>query len=129
MVKSTKFKNKTILLVEDSAPINFAYKEKLIEKGANVINAFNGKEGLDILKKEKVNLVLSDIMMPKMNGIEMLKIIKSDNLIKHIPVIILTNLGDRSKDVKNCKELGAYDYMVKANTSLEDLIKKIKEVI
>ena len=105
------------------------YQRKLEAEGFKLTLAFNGEEGLAALKKEIPDLVLLDIMMPKMNGIEMLKAVKADPALKDIPVIILTNLGDRPEDVQKAKDLGAADYLVKANVSLKELVEKIKTIL
>jgi len=118
-----------ILLVEDDSMIVRMYQRKLEKDGFQVALAFNGEEGLAALKKEKPDIVLLDIMMPKMNGIEMLKAVKADPAFKDIPVVILTNLGDRPEDVQKCKELGAEDYWVKANTPIQEITERIKKIL
>ncbi|MDO8265266.1 MAG: response regulator, partial [Candidatus Parcubacteria bacterium] len=72
---------------------------------------------------------LLDIMMPKMNGIEMLKAVKADPALKDIPIVILTNLGDRPEDIQKCKDLGAEDYWVKANISLKEITEKVNKIL
>jgi CheY-like chemotaxis protein len=120
---------KKILLVEDDPMVIRMYQRKLEFEGFKVTLAFNGEEGLEALKKETPNIILLDVMMPKMNGIETLKAIRSDEKYKALPIIILTNLGDRPEDVQKCKDLGATDYMVKANLQLKDLVEKLKGLI
>ncbi len=120
---------KKVLLVEDDTMIIKMYDRKLTMDGFEVFSSFNGEEGLEILSREIPDVILLDIMMPKMNGFEMLKRVKADSRYKDIPVIILTNLGDRSEDVKKSKELGASDHLVKANTALRDISAKIKEIL
>lgn len=118
-----------ILLVEDDPMIVRMYQRKLEKDGFKVSLAFNGEEGLEALKKEKPDIILLDIMMPKMNGIEMLKIVKADPVFKDIPVVILTNLGDRPEDVQKSKDFGAEDYWVKANVSLKEVAERIKKIL
>jgi len=118
-----------ILLVEDDPMVVRMYQRKLELEGFKVSLAFNGEEGLAALKKEKPDFILLDIMMPKMNGIEMLKMMKKDRETKDIPVVMLTNLGDKPEDVQKCKELGAEDYWVKANVSLKEVVEKIKKIL
>ena len=105
------------------------YQRKLEKDGFKVALAFNGEEGLAALKKEKPDIVLLDIMMPKVNGIETLKTIKADPAYKDLPVVMLTNLGDRPEDVENCKKLGAADYWVKANTPIKEIGERIKKIL
>jgi DNA-binding response OmpR family regulator len=118
-----------ILLIEDDPMITRMYQRKLEGEGFKVTLAFNGEEGLAAIKNEKPNIILLDIMMPKMNGIDTLKAIKADLSIKDIPVVMLTNLGDRPEDVQKCKEFGANDYWVKANVSLKDVVEGIKKIL
>jgi two-component system alkaline phosphatase synthesis response regulator PhoP len=118
-----------ILLVEDDPMVVRMYQRKLTKDGFRVTLAFNGEEGLAALMKERPDIILLDIMMPKMNGIEMLKRIKADPVLKNIPVVILTNLGDRPEDVQKCKELGAEDYWVKANVSLKEVVDRTNKIL
>jgi DNA-binding response OmpR family regulator len=121
-------KNK-ILLVEDDPMVVRMYQRKLELEGFKLTVAFNGQEGLEAIEKEKPDIILLDIMMPKMNGIEALKKIKEKPFLKGVPVIMLTNLGDRPEDVQKCKELGAKDYWVKANVSLKEIIERIRKIL
>ncbi len=118
-----------LLLVEDDPMVIKMYQRKLNMEGFELALAYNGEEGLAALKKDRPQLVLLDIMMPKMDGFEMLKIVKTDPALKDIPVVMLTNLGDRSEDIQKSKELGADDYWVKANMPLNELIEKIKKIL
>jgi DNA-binding response OmpR family regulator len=121
-------KNK-ILLVEDDPMVVKMYQRKLNIDGFDLDVAFNGEEGLEALKKKLPDIILLDVMMPKMNGMEMLKIVKSEEDFKNIPVVMLTNLGDRPEDVQKCKDLGATDYWVKANIPLKEVTEKIKNIL
>ncbi len=114
-----------VLLVEDDPMVVRMYERKFKLEGFKLTMAFNGFEGLEALKKERPDIILLDIMMPKMSGLEMLKIVKDDPQYKDLPVVMLTNLGDRAEDVQKCKELGAEDYWVKANMKLEVITEKI----
>jgi DNA-binding response OmpR family regulator len=118
-----------VLLVEDDPMVVRMYQRKLTMGGFDLRVAFNGEEGLAALAKNQPDIVLLDIMMPKMNGFEMLKRVKNDERWKNIPVVMLTNLGDRAEDVEKCKGLGALDYWVKANLHLQDLVERIKKII
>ncbi|MDX1607818.1 MAG: response regulator [Candidatus Spechtbacterales bacterium] len=120
---------KTILLVEDDPLIIRMYQNKLSADGYNVETAFNGEEGLTKIRKQKPDLILLDVMMPRMNGIEVLKNLKENDDTKDIPVIFLTNLGDNEEDIEKAKDMGATDYLVKSEISLSDLSEKVKEFI
>jgi two-component system alkaline phosphatase synthesis response regulator PhoP len=110
-----------VLLVEDDPMVVRMYQKKLTMDGYNVSLAFNGEEGLAAIAKDRPDIILLDIMMPKMNGFEVLNVLKNDESLKNIPVIVLTNMDDRSEHMEKIRQLGANDYLVKANTSLKDL--------
>jgi CheY-like chemotaxis protein len=118
-----------VLLVEDDKMIARTYIRKLALEGFRIAAASNGEEGLAALEKDRPDIILLDIMMPKMNGIETLKRIKANPAYKDLPVVILTNLGDRDEDVEKCKELGAEDYWVKANIPLRVVIERIRKIL
>jgi len=121
---------KTILLVDDDPLLSRSYEKQITNAGARVIVAFNGLEGLGNLKKEKVDLILLDLMMPKMNGYEMLKLVKEDPETKDIPVIILTNLNDRPEEIEKVKKLGGIkEYLNKSDLSLGKLVEIISHHI
>ena len=120
---------KNILLVDDDPLVVRMYQNKLTKDGYAVKIASNGEEALIQVMKEKPDLILLDIMMPKMNGVETLKVLKVEEKTRDIPVIILTNLGDNPEDIESAKRLGALDYLVKANITLKTLSKRVKEVI
>jgi DNA-binding response OmpR family regulator len=118
-----------ILLVEDDAALVRMYERKLTKDGFDVRTALNGEDGLEALDKRIPDIILLDIMMPKMSGIDVLKKLKADPVKKAIPVVILTNLGDRDDDIKRCKEMGAADYWVKVNIRTEELVDRIKAIL
>jgi DNA-binding response OmpR family regulator len=117
-----------ILLIEDDPMVVRMYKRKFDQEGYEVSLAFNGQEGLEVLKRKRPDIVLLDIMMPKLSGIDTLKIIKSDPQYADLPVVMLTNLGDRAQDTEKCKELGAEDYWVKANMRLDEVVSNIERI-
>ncbi len=117
--------HQTILLVEDDKFVSKAYSFFLKKEGYNVLYASDGEEGLKILKKSKPDLILLDLIMPGMNGFEMLKALKSKKVTREIPVIIVSNLGQES-DIQACKKLGAADYLIKADLYMKDVLIKIK---
>ena len=127
--KPTKLKKANILLVEDDPMVVRMYSRKFKKDGFNLSLGYNGKEGLAALKKKRPDIILLDIMMPKMSGLDMLKIVKADPQYKDLPVVMLTNLGDRTEDVTKCRELGAEDYWVKANMRLNEITEKINKIL
>ena len=119
---------KKILFVEDEPSLQKAVGELLRQEGFQIFSALDGAEGLEIAKKEKPDLILLDLILPKKDGFEVLQELKADNDLKNIPVIILTNL-EGTGDVEKAINLGATTYLVKANYELEDVVRKIKEFL
>src|SRR6185436_8167806 len=117
-----------ILIVEDEEILLTALSEELKQEGFEVVGAKDGIEGVEKTASEKPDLILLDLVMPKLDGIGALKQMKENETTKEIPVVILTNLSDYDK-VSDALALGAMDYLVKANYRLEELINKIKTVL
>lgn len=117
-----------ILFIEDEPHLQKAVGEVLKQEGFEILSALDGEEGLNLVKKEKPDLVLLDLILPKKDGFEVLKEMKADEKLKGIPVIILTNL-EGTGDVEKALNLGATTYLVKANYELEDVVSKIKDFL
>lgn len=117
---------KTILIVEDEEPMQLALKDLLTFEGFDVLMAQNGLEGLEIALEKHPDLILLDILMPKMNGIRMLKILRTNEWGKKAKIIILTNYDER-EDVAAALENEVYDYFVKTDIKIAEVIQKIKE--
>ncbi len=114
-----------ILLVEDDLFFQKFYTAKLIESGYSVVSAMNGKEALDKLETDEYGLILLDLVMPEIDGFEVLRRRSLDERLKKIPVIIFSTLG-QTEDVDKAKSLGANDYMNKTFYNFNDLLNKIK---
>jgi CheY-like chemotaxis protein len=121
---------KSILLIEDDETLVDMYKEKLKNSGFRVLTVTDGKIALQRIR-QGADLILLDILMPNLNGFEILKRMKSEPEIKDIPVIVLTNIGSEStdNDKKFALSLGAVDYMVKSLNTPEDVVDRIKQVL
>lgn len=119
---------KVVLIVDDDITLLEMYVDRIKEEGAIVVEAKDGEDAMQKVRETKPCAVLLDIMMPKMNGFEVLKQLKSDPETTDIPVIILTALSDDQKR-KQGIQLGADDYIVKSETLPIDVIEKIKKVI
>ena len=117
---------KKILVAEDEKSLSKALQLKLTHAGFEVKQAFDGEEAQKALKDDTFDFMLLDLMMPKVNGFDVLKFIK-DNKIK-TPVVVLSNLG-QGEDMQKVKDLGALDYFVKSNTSLADIVSYIEKHI
>lgn len=121
-------KKKYILLIEDDEFLAELYATKLNLEGFEVGLAVDGKKGLRMIKEKKPDLLLLDIILPKLDGFELLKIMKADRELKDIPVILLTNLSQKD-EVKRGLALGADDYLIKAHFMPSEVVKKIKQTI
>ncbi len=121
---------KSILIIEDDEMILEMYKDKLKSEGFHVYTVTDGKKALQRIS-QGADLILLDILMPSLNGFEILKKVKASDRTKNIPVIVLTNIGSESADSdKNlAMSLGAEDYMVKALNTPEDVVSRIKQII
>ena len=120
---------KTILVVEDDPPILKTLVDKLTEEGFRIIEAHDGEEGLMIAGRDHPDLILLDIVMPKMDGMTMLKKLRQENEWgKSVPVILLTNLSpDEEKINKSITEDEPAYYLIKTNWSLNDVVQKVRE--
>ena len=120
-------KNKKILIIEDDKFLGKMLGRMLEDAGYEVLLAVSGKEGLNKLSGSDFNLILLDIMLPDIDGFDVLNKIKKDRTISKIPVIIMSNLG-QPEDIKQGKDLGAIDYIVKSDFSLDEVSKKIQNI-
>lgn len=117
---------KKILIVEDEITLLKALAEKLIEAGFKVIEAEDGKQGLESALKEQPDLILLDIILPRMDGLTVLHKLQANAQTKKIPVIILTNLIDSDHLSEQVRQ-GGHDYLVKTDWKLAEVIHKVKE--
>ena len=117
---------KKILVIEDEATLQKALNDVLVQEGYDVLSALDGMSGLNLALKENPDLILLDIILPKMDGFEVLKKLKEKD--SQIPIIILTNLSDIN-DIQKALDLGATTYLVKADFHLDDVLKKVKETL
>src|SRR3712207_3096871 len=117
-----------IVLADDEAFIRLAYKDGLERAGYKVTVAENGADALETVKSIKPQLVLLDLIMPKMNGFEVLKAIKTDASLKDTPVVVLSNLSQVS-DETEVRGLGAEDFLVKSDYSLKQIIEKVQGLV
>ena len=114
-----------ILLVEDDKFISRAYKDGLEREGFDVDTAFDGVEAMEKIRASSPNLVLLDLILPEKDGFAVLEEVRLDESLKHVPIIILSNLGQES-DIEKGRSLGALDYLIKADVSMKDVIEKVK---
>ena len=121
-------KGKKILFIEDESALQITFGDMLSKQGYEMIKAMDGKTGLDLAKEKTPDLILLDLILPKMDGFGVLKGLKEDEETKDIPVIILTNL-ENTGDVQRALELGATNYLVKANYTLTEILEKIEKIL
>lgn len=122
------FANKKVLWVEDDVFLSGLIGQRFGELGATLFGANNGQQALQIAKMEKPDIILLDILLPGIGGFEILKSLKDDEATKNIPVIILSNLSQKS-DIDKGKELGAVSFLVKATVDLDEIVNEVKKVI
>ncbi|MBL7150164.1 MAG: response regulator [Candidatus Pacebacteria bacterium] len=116
---------KTILVVEDDKFLRELIVRKLKEEDFNISEAIDGEDGIKKIKEEKPDLVLLDLILPGIDGFEVLSKMKEDMSLAQIPVIILSNLGQKD-DVERGFKLGVVDYLIKAHFTPGEIIEKVK---
>ncbi|MFW5704181.1 MAG: response regulator [Patescibacteria group bacterium] len=115
----------TVLIVEDEPLLRNAYQAKLEHEGFRVFLAENGKVGLELLQNVYPDIILLDMIMPEMNGLDFLEIMKEKKL-DAVPVIVLSNLDDDG-NAKKVKKLGVKEFLIKSNITIQDIPDKIKK--
>jgi len=117
-----------ILIVEDDVFLADLYKTKFVMEGFKVAVAYDGEKGLEMALKNLPDIILLDLVLPKMSGFDILKEIRSNGQTKEIPVILLTNLSQKA-DVEKGLKLGADDYLIKAHFMPSEVVDKIKKLV
>ncbi len=117
---------KKILILEDEKPLAHALELKLTHEGFEVVTTDNGEMGISILMKEKFDLVLTDLIIPGLDGFGVLEAIKAKKL--NVPVIVMTNLN-QDEDKQRATELGAVDFFVKSNSTLSEIVETVKKKV
>ena len=120
--------SKTVLLVEDNDFIRNMYQLKLAKSGIKCIEAVDGAMALAKIPEAKPDLVLLDLMMPNVSGLEVLEQLRASTVTPKLPVLILTNIMDQPT-IDKCKVLGACDYIVKTDLTPKEVVEKIKQYI
>lgn len=120
--------SKVVLLVEDNDFIRNMYQLKLAKADLTVIEAVDGRMALERITDQKPDLVLLDLMMPNVGGLEVLRDLKKQGMLPDLPVIVLTNVMD-PQTIDQAKKLGAKDYIVKTDLTPSQVIDKLKPFI
>ncbi len=118
--------NKKILIIEDDKPIAKALSLKLTHAGFKTYNLFNGETVIKTLEEETFDLIICDLIMPKIDGFHVLTELQSKKI--KIPVIVLTNLSQDS-DQKRTQLLGAKEFLIKSNISITEVVERIKNIL
>ena len=119
---------KTILIIEDDKFLRELIARKLLGENYQVSEAVDGEEGIKKVKEEKPDLVLLDLILPGIDGFEVMARMKEDPVLSTIPIIILSNLGQKEEVEKGLK-LGAVDYLIKAHFTPGEIIDKVKAIL
>lgn len=117
-----------ILVIEDDMFLQTLIARKFVNAGIEVVAVTNGREALELFLKEKPDVVLLDIMLPDVDGFEILKSVGENSYLKTIPIIVFSNLSDE-EHIERALSLGAKAYIVKAQFTLDQLITRISEVL
>jgi CheY-like chemotaxis protein len=120
--------SKKVLLAEDDRFLRRACETALSRRGMTVIAAEDGEQALALIRSERPDLVLLDLLMPKMTGIEVLRALRADEQIRDIPVLILSN-SSRELEMRDAEALGVVGYLIKADFSLQELADKIIAIV
>ena len=118
----------SILIVEDDKFFRDLVSKKLEKNGFEMFLAADSKEALTILEEKKPSLIISDLILPGLDGFELITMVKKDEKTKHIPIIVLSNLGQK-EEIERATTLGAIDFMVKVNFTPDEIVDKIKKVL
>ena len=121
-------KNFVIVLIEDDEITVKILTEKLEKAGYTVKTAYDGVAGLDLIHTEKPDLVLLDIMLPKMDGFGVLHKLKEEKILDHLPVIIVSNSG-QPVEIERALKLGVRDYLIKVNFNPNEILEKVNRIL
>ena len=119
-------KPKKILIIEDEKPMARALELKLTHEGFEAKIVFNGESALELLEKEKFDLIVCDLVMPKVDGFKVLEALKEKKITT--PVMVLTNLS-QEEDEKRAKSLGAKEFFIKSNTPIANIVERITQLL
>ena len=117
-----------ILVIEDDKSYGNVFKRKLNHEGFETEWAPNGKAGIEKIEDKTPDLIILDLMMPKLDGFGVLEELKDKDLLGEIKIIVATNLSQEA-DIDKVKNAGADDYFVKSNLSISEMVEKVKEVL
>ncbi len=117
-----------IIIIEDDKFLSDIYKTKFESEGFKVTAVNDGEKGLKAIQTKKPDIVLLDVLLPKLDGFTILETLKKDKTTKDIPVVLLTSMG-RKEDVIKGLEMGAADYLIKAHFKPTEVVDKVKKIL
>lgn len=117
-----------ILIIDDDAFLSSIFKQKFEAEGFEAFAAGSGEDGLRMAGEKKPDVILLDLLMPRMDGFQVLEHLKSNPATQSIPVFIFTNLGQPG-DIERCKSLGAAGYAIKTQTLPDEVVNQVKKLI
>ena len=123
-----KADNFRVLVVEDDKFLRDLMVQKIVKEGFEVIEAIDGEDGFKIAVEKQPHIILLDLILPGIDGFEVLQKIRQDEKIGDVPVVILSNLGQKD-DIDKGKKLGATDYLIKAHNTPGEIVDKVKEIL
>ncbi|OGY78457.1 MAG: hypothetical protein A3B74_02040 [Candidatus Kerfeldbacteria bacterium RIFCSPHIGHO2_02_FULL_42_14] len=124
----TQQKKFAVLIIEDDTFLHELSKKKFIQQGYEVISAFNGEEGKRKIQQKFPDIILLDLLLPEMDGLDLLKELKENRATQHIPVVIVSNYSDRER-VQKGLALGASDYIIKAHFTPDEIVQKVNTLL
>ena len=119
---------KNILIIEDDDFFRELIRKKLLSEDFDVIEAVDGEKGIEVMRNKRPDLVLLDLLLPNMDGFEVLSKVKLDASISSTPIIILSNLGQQ-EDIERGLKLGASDYLIKSQFDIDQVVDKIRNIL
>ncbi len=119
---------KKILILEDEEIILDLLSDKLSKQGYEITTARNGKDGMDMMEKEIPDLLLTDVIMPEKNGFDVISEMRQNELLRNVPVIIISNSG-QPVEIDKAKALGVLDWVIKTEFDPQEIIEKVKQVL
>ncbi len=126
--KNTNNSGNKVLVVEDDKFLRELFVKKLFNEGFDVKNSIDAQGAFQSIEESKPDIILLDLILPGVDGFEILAKIKADENITDVPVLILSNLGQQ-EDIDRAMSLGAHDFLVKANFTLDEIVLRVKEIL
>ena len=119
---------KKILIIEDEKIISDLLERKLTKEGYSVVITTNGIDGLAMMRKDRPDIILLDIVMPRMGGFEVMEEMNKDETLKDIPIIVVSNSG-QPVEIDRIKKMGAKDWLIKTEFNPQEVLEKVKKQI